>query len=77
MSNEQLVDFIIIDPNIRFGKPCIKGTRIAVSDILQWLASGMSMQEVLDDYPELTMEHIQAALGFAARRDGISRIIAA
>ena len=57
---------IAIDNEIRFGKPCIKGTRITVSDILQWLAAGMSEQEILEDYPELQKIHIKAALAFAA-----------
>jgi uncharacterized protein (DUF433 family) len=48
-----LTSYISINPEIRFGKPCITGTRIAVSDILQWLASGMSREEILDDYPTL------------------------
>ena len=55
---------ITIDPEIRFGKPCIKGTRIAVSDILQWLASGMSNKEIIEDYPTLQIEHILASLSF-------------
>ena len=65
---EQHSVHIAIDPNIRFGKPCIKGTRIAVVDILQWLASGMSNAEILEDYPLLKEEHILAALAFAANR---------
>lgn len=69
--------YISIDPNIRFGKPCIKGTRIAVVDILQWLASGMNFEEIMDDFPQIKMEHIRAALAFAAHRENISRIIAA
>ena len=68
---------ISIDPEIRFGKPCIKGTRIAVMDILQWLASGMTHVEILADYPTLKEEHILAALGFAANRESIIKIIAA
>lgn len=72
-----IMNFISINPEIRFGKPCIVGTRIAVSDILQWLASGMSNEEILEDFPDLTLEHIHAALAFAAHRDDISRIIAA
>ena len=48
------LDYISIDPEIRFGKPCIKGTRIAVFDILSWLASGMSEDEIIDDFPQLT-----------------------
>ena len=61
------LQYISINPDIRFGKPCIKGTRIAVLDILQWLASGMSNQEILEDFPSLKEEHIRAALAFAAR----------
>ena len=68
---------ISIDPGIRFGKPCIKNTRIAVIDILQWLASGMSFDEILQDFPVLSMADIRAALAFAAHREKISRIIAA
>lgn len=68
---------ISIDQNIRFGKPCIKGTRIAVGDILQWLASGMSYQEILEDYPDLTEQHILATLAFAANREALIKIVAA
>jgi uncharacterized protein (DUF433 family) len=60
---------IMIDPNIRFGKPCIKGTRITVYDILGWLASGMSINGVLEDYPELTDEQIRACLAYAADKE--------
>ena len=74
---ENYLEYISIDPNIRFGKPCIKGTRIAISDILQWLASGMTYEEVLEDFPSLTKEHILAALTYAAKREQITRIIAA
>ena len=62
----ELLSYISIDPDIRFGKPCIKGTRITVGDILQWLASGMGIPEILDDFPLLKEEHIRAALAFAA-----------
>jgi len=71
----ELSSYISIDPDIRSGKPCIKGTRITVSDILQWLASGMSFQEILDDYPLLKKEHIRAALIFAANREAITKIV--
>jgi uncharacterized protein (DUF433 family) len=74
---ENYQEFIAINPEIRFGKPCIKGTRIAVLDILQWLASGMSYEEILEDFPLLTKEHILAAIAFAARREQITQIIAA
>ncbi len=74
---KQYAAFIIIDPEIRFGKPCIKGTRIAVSDILQWLASGMNYQQIMEDYPSIQEEHIKAALAFAADRETMIKIIAA
>ncbi len=69
--------YISINPEIRFGKPCIKGTRIAIADILQWLASGMSQEEILNDYPSLKKEYILAALAFAANREAIIKLIAA
>ena len=68
--------YISIDPGIRFGKPCIKGTRIAVGDILNWLASGMTHGEILEDYPSLKEEHIRAALVFAANREAMIKIVA-
>ena len=68
---------ISINPEVRFGKPCIKGTRIAVVDILQWLASGMTHEEILQDYPPLQEEPIRAALAFAADREAMIKIIAA
>ena len=61
--------YISIDPAIRFGKPCIKGTRIAVADVLMWLASDMTIEEIIEDFPSLTKEHIQAALAFSAQRE--------
>lgn len=66
---ENVGRYIVIDPNIRFGKPCITGTRIAVQDILQWLASGMSHEEILTDFPSLQAAHIYATLAFAADRE--------
>lgn len=74
---KELAFYISIEKDIRFGKPCIKGTRIAVSDILGWLASGMSHTEILEDYPLLKEEHIRAALAFAANRESMIKIIAA
>ena len=67
--------YISITPEIRFGKPCITGTRIAVNDILQWLASGMTHQEILEDYPSLKDEHILAALAFAANRESMIKLV--
>jgi uncharacterized protein (DUF433 family) len=74
---ENLLTHISINPAIRFGKPCIKGTRITVADILQWLASGMSIPEILEDFPSLKEEHIRAALTFAAHRESHTRLLAA
>lgn len=62
-------NIITIDPNIRFGKPCIKGTRISVYDVLGWLASGMSNEQILTDFPELKSRDIQACLAYAAERE--------
>ena len=60
---------IKISSDKRFGKPCIRNTRITVSDILGWLGSGMTYEKVLNDYPELTNEDIKASLMFAADRE--------
>jgi len=60
---------ITIEPGKRGGKPCIRRMRITVYDVLGWLASGMSNEEILADYPELCLKDIQAALAFAADSD--------
>jgi uncharacterized protein (DUF433 family) len=60
---------ITLEPGKRGGKPCIRGMRITVSDILGWLASGMTIQEILSDFDELTAEDIYAALSYAADRE--------
>ncbi|HEX8830175.1 MAG TPA: DUF433 domain-containing protein, partial [Longimicrobium sp.] len=57
---------ITIEPGKRSGKPCIRGLRITVSDVLEYLASGMTEEEILADFPELTREDIRACLEFAA-----------
>lgn len=62
-------DVIEITPGKRSGKPCIKNTRITVYDVLGWLAKGMSQDEIIEDYPELSQAHIQACLAFAAERE--------
>ncbi len=72
---ENFMKHISINPDIRFGKPCIKGTRIAVVDVLQWYASGMTLSEILDDYNYLTDVQVKAALAFAAQREYITKII--
>ena len=60
---------ITMEPGKRGGRPCVRGMRIAVADVLGWLAAGMSPQEILSDYPELTQEDISACLAFAADRE--------
>jgi len=60
---------ITIDPGKRGGKPCIRGLRITVYDLLEYLASGMSESDILRDFPELTTEDIRACLAFAADRE--------
>jgi uncharacterized protein (DUF433 family) len=60
---------ISVDPLVRGGKPCIRGTRITVYDVLEYLAGGMSEDEILADFPDLTREDIRAALAFAAARE--------
>ena len=60
---------ITIEPGKRGGKPCIRGMRITVPDILGWLASGMTIQEIINDYEELSESDIYAALSYAADRE--------
>jgi uncharacterized protein (DUF433 family) len=60
---------ITCTPGVRSGKACVAGTRITVSDVLEYLASGMSQEEILVDFPDLRAEHIQAVLRYAADRE--------
>lgn len=60
---------ISVDPAVRSGKPCINGTRITVYDVLEYLAGGMSEDEIVSDFPDLTREDIRASLAFAAARE--------
>lgn len=62
-------DFIEIRADKRFGKPCLKGTRISVYDVLNWLANGMDATSIKEDFEEITDEMIQACLSFAADRE--------
>jgi uncharacterized protein (DUF433 family) len=62
-------DRITLDPGKRGGKPCIRGLRITVYDVLDWMASGMTPAEIIEDFPELTPEDIHAALAYAADRE--------
>jgi len=64
-----LASRISIDPAVRFGKPCVRGTRITVGDLLGYLASGMTEAELLADFPALTHEDVLACLAFAAERE--------
>lgn len=63
---------ITIEPGKRSGKPCVRGLRITVYDVLGYLASGMTYDEVLADFPELELEDILACLGFAAERERVT-----
>ena len=67
-------DRITIDPAICHGKPCIRGLRYPVENLLKWLASGMSIEEILADYEDLEREDILAALSYAARLSHIKRL---
>ena len=62
-------DRISVNPAVRSGKPCIKGTRITVYDVLDYLDGGMSEDEILSDFPDLTREDLRASLAFAAARE--------
>lgn len=64
---------ITIDMERRFGRPCVRDTRIAVSDVLSWLATGMTNAQILEDFPQLKEEDIRACLAFAAEREHILR----
>ena len=65
---------ISINPEIRSGKPCVSGTRITVSDVLYYLASGMTIEEIIEDFPVLNKEGIIATLSFSAYRDSMTKI---
>lgn len=61
--------YISINPQIRFGKPCITGTRISVYDVLSWLADDMRIEEILQDFPQLKKEQILACLEYVAHKE--------
>jgi uncharacterized protein (DUF433 family) len=61
--------YIQIIPGVRSGKPCLKGTRLSPADVLDYLAGGMSEEEILKDFPSLSREHIRAVLAYAAERE--------
>jgi uncharacterized protein (DUF433 family) len=64
-----LLDRISVDPAVRFGKPCVRGTRITVGDVLGYLASGMSENALLAEFPQLVADDIKACLAYAAERE--------
>jgi uncharacterized protein (DUF433 family) len=72
MTNYQ--NIIRINPEKRFGKPSIRDTRISVYDVLSWLASGMTHEEIITDFPEITEEDISACLSYAAERERKIRV---
>ena len=65
---EQL-ERISVDPTVRFGKPCVRGTRIAVGDVLGYLAGGTSEEQLLAEFPQLSLEDVRACLAYAAERE--------
>ena len=62
-------DIITINPEKRFGRPCVRNMRITVFDVLGWLASDMTREEILEDFPELTQDDISACLAYAADKE--------
>jgi uncharacterized protein (DUF433 family) len=70
-------DIITIEPGKRGGKPCIRGMRITVYDVLEYLAAGMSHQEILEDFPYLTEDDIRACLSYAADREKMLMVVKA
>ena len=74
MSQIDFKEYIEVNPEIRFGKPIIKGTRISVYDVLQWLASGLSHKDILNDFPQLSENHILACLSYAANKERIIKV---
>lgn len=71
---KQYKEIIKINPNKRFGRPCVRDTRISVYDVLAWLSKGMSKAEIIEDFPELTEEDINACLAYAAEREHNIRV---
>jgi uncharacterized protein (DUF433 family) len=73
---DNYAEYIEINQDIRFGKPCVKGTRITVYDVLGWLAEGMTFAQIIKDFPELTTVHIRACLAYASKKERKIKIAA-
>ena len=70
LAHISMLDRITIDPDVRFGKPCIRGHRITVQEILEWLSSGTSQEQILADYPQLEPDDFLAVYAYAAELAG-------
>lgn len=67
MDNARVLDYIAVDPDICHGKPCFKGTRVMVASVLELLEAGQTTEQLIQGYPQLTPQHVEAALHFAAQ----------
>lgn len=77
MENQDWRSRITIEPGKRGGRPCVRGMRITVGDVLSYLAAGMTVAEILDDFPYLSAEDIRACLAFAAERERVTVLVPA
>jgi uncharacterized protein (DUF433 family) len=77
MSHDDWRSRITVEPGKRGGRPCVRGMRITVGDVLSYLAAGMTPEEVLDDFPYLSAEDIRACLAFAAERERTTVVVSA
>jgi uncharacterized protein (DUF433 family) len=73
-AHDSLLSRITIDPDVRFGKPCIRGHRITVQELFEWLSSGASQQQILADYPQLQPEDFLAVYAYAAELAGTPKL---
>ena len=73
-AHDSLLDRITIDTGVRFGKPCIRGHRITVQEILEWLSRGASEQQILSDYPQLEPDDFRAVYAYAAGLAGADKV---
>ena len=74
ISHDALLERITVDSEVRFGKPCIRGHRITVQEILEWLSGGASQQQILEDYPQLESEDFLAVYAYAAELAGRTKV---